>query len=122
MVIFREVIEIMAQIFTYQSFHRSLTMLLLIGMLLIGMLWSNIATHFILIFDEQLAAVEFCFQMDGDSEGKEQSGEEEKDEKIQTEFAFSKKSGSISSFRKYKYSFFKSNFHPEIPTPPPEIA
>jgi hypothetical protein len=106
----------MKQIFTYRYFRGSISFLLLIGIL-----WTNVLTYFPSMIDPELEAIEFCVPMDADSEGKEKTSEEEFDNKIRVDFLFSKVIEFNKDLEIHRLLSLLSNYHPEIPTPPPEL-
>lgn len=106
----------MEQIFTYRYFRESISFLLLIGIL-----WTNVLTYFVSMIDPEPQAIEFCVPIDTDSEGKKKTSEEEFDNRFRIDLLFSK----IIEFNKdleiHQLLSLLSNYHPEIPTPPPEL-
>ena len=106
----------MKTIFKHQVFRASLSCLFLMGLF-----WTNVATHLVQMIDENASLIEICIPMDVDSEGEEKNGENDKDNKVRLDFVFSNLHKIISN-REINTSFiYGSNFQPEIPTPPPEF-
>lgn len=98
-------------------FRKSITVLLFLGLI-----WSNTVTYYSWMLDSDQCLLEFFMPMDGDTKGEEKDKEEKINDRFRLYLPYSDFSESITKPNKLHKQIFQSKFHPEIPTPPPQLS
>ena len=94
----------------------------IIVLVLLGLMWSNTATYYSWMLDPDQCLLEFFVPMDGETEGEEKESEEKINERFRLYFPYLDFSESRAKLNKLHKQIFQSKFHPEIPTPPPQMS